>query len=160
MILSCAVLAALVFASAEAQDAGPPAKDAITDATIIHSCGSTVSKMFAQYGVPSNVVPIRGNTPAEDDVICDYGTYMFRVRDRVVRLCFFLNGWKGPIRGIKIGDSREDVVKALGPAQMTFKDKNGVVTDYGYRMKDLGVTFYANFDEDGKLKRVEIAALQ
>ena len=158
-IVACAALMALVVASAEAQDGATPAKDAITDATIIDSCGGRLAKMFAQYGAPSDFVAIRGNTPDKDDVICDYGTYMFRVREKVIRCCFFRTDWKGPIRGIKIGDSREDVVKTLGTAPTTFKDKNGVVTAYGYRMKDLGVEFYTNFDEDGKVKRVEIAPL-
>jgi hypothetical protein len=160
MIMACTVLMTLVVASAEAQNAATPAKDAVTDATIINICGGRLAKMFAQFGTPSDVLPIRGDTPAEDYVLCDYDTYFFHVRKKVIQHCFFWSNWKGPIRGIKIGDSREDVVKVLGTAPITVKDKNGIVTDYGYRMKDLGVKFYANFDENGKLKRVQIAQLE
>jgi hypothetical protein len=159
MIMACAALIALVVANAGAQDSTTSGKDAVTDTTIINLCGGRLAKMFAQCGTPSNVLAIRGDTADEDDVICDYGDYMFRVREKVIRCCFFRTDWKGPIRGIKIGDSREDVVKALGTAPITVKDKNGIVTAYGYRMKDLGVEFYTNFTEDGKVKRVEIDPL-
>ena len=160
MIIACAAMTALVVASAEAQDGATPAKDAVTDAAIIDSCGARLAKMFARYGTPSNILPMRGDTPDEDDVLCDYGgAYGFRVRDKVIRFCFFWADWKEPIRGIKIGDSRENVVKVLGTAPITVKDKNGVITAYGYRMKDLGVEFYTDFDKDGKVKRVEIAPL-
>jgi hypothetical protein len=159
MLMACAATAVLFAACAEAQDHVAAGKNEVTDTKIIDICGSRLSKMFNQFGVPVDVLAIRGDTPDEDDVICDYGTFMFRVRDRMVRRCFFRKEWKGPVHGIKIGDSREDVVKVLGTAPMTFKDKNGVVTDYGYRLKDLDVEFYANFDENGKLKRVEISPL-
>jgi hypothetical protein len=160
IIMACAAIMALVVVSAEAQNAATPAKDAVTDATIIDSCGGRLAKMFAQYGTPSNVLPMRGDTPDDDDVLCDYeGAYGFRVHNKVIRFCFFWSDWKGPIRGIKIGDSRENVVKVLGTAPITVKDKDGVVTAYGYRIKDLGVEFYTDFDKDGKVKRVEIAPL-
>ena len=58
-----------------------------------------------------------------------------------------------------MGDTREDVVKVLGPASIILKDKHGVVTAYGYRMKDLNIEFYADFDKDGRVQRVEIDAL-
>ena len=157
ILMACAVLMALVIASAEAQDRATPAKDAVTDATIINLCGGRLAKMFAQCGTPENLRVKRGNTPDEDDVLCDYGTYGFRVRNKVINTCFFATDWKGPIRGIKIGDSREDVVKVLGTASMTFKDKNGVVTSYGYELKGLDVKFFTNFDKDGKVWRVEVS---
>ena len=158
--LACAVLIVLIAAGAEAQNAAGPAKKEVTDMMIINTCGDRLVKMFGQYGTPLDVVPIRGDTPDDDDVLVDYGTYIFRVHDRIVRFCFFRNEWPGTILGIKIGDSREDVEKVLGAPRTTFKDKNGVLTDYGYHMKDLGIEFYANFDDNGKLKRVEIKPLE
>ena len=141
---------------AEAQNGAAPAKDAVADATIINSCGGPLSKMFAQCGAPGDLRVLRGDAPAEDDVFCDYGAYGFRVRNKAIRTCFFFADWKGPIRGIKIGDSREDVVKVLGNARQPVKDKNGVVTAYGYELKDLDADFFANFDKDGKVWRVEV----
>jgi hypothetical protein len=160
VIMACAAMTALVVANAEAQTGATPAKNTVTDATVIDSCSGRLAKMFAQYGTPSNVLPMRGNKPEEDDVLCDYGAYGFRVRNKSIRCCFFWSDWKEPIRGIKIGDSREDVVKVLGNAPITVKDKNGVITAYGYRLKDLGVEFYTDFDKDGKVKRVEIDPLE
>jgi hypothetical protein len=159
VLMVYAALMALVVVGAEAQDGVTPAKDAVTDATIIDTCGGRLAKMFAHFGTPQDVWVTRGDTPAEDDVLCAYGAYGFRVRSKMVRCCFFWTDWKGPIRGIKIGDSREDVVKVLGKAPVTVKDKNGIITSYGYHMKDVGVEFYTDFDKDGKVKRVEIDPL-
>jgi hypothetical protein len=157
IIMAFAVLMALVVASAEAQNSATPAKDAVTDATIINLCGGRLAKMFAQCGTPEDLRVKRGSTPDEDDVLCNYGTYAFRVRDKVIRTCFFWSDWKGPIRGIKIGDSREEVVKVLGKAPSTDKDKDGAITAYGYDLKDLDADFFTNFDKDGKVWRVEVS---
>jgi hypothetical protein len=159
MIMVCVALVALVAAGAAAQDAVTQAKDSITDTKIIDMCGGRLAKMFTQFGTPAELIAIRGKTSDKDYVLCDYGTYFFHVRKKVILACFFWSDWKGPIRGIKIGDSREDVVKVLGNAQITVKDKNGVVTAYGYRMKDLDVEFYTDFDKDGKVREVEIGPL-
>jgi hypothetical protein len=113
--------------------------------------------MFSLYGVPRDVWADRGRTEAEDDVFLGYGPYGFKVRDKVIRVCFFFRGWTGPIRGIKVGDSREDVVKVLGNAPTTVKDKDGAITAYGYGVKELGANFFANFDKDGKVWRVEVS---
>lgn len=156
MIVACAAVAAVILASVEAQDA-EPAKPQITDEIIINTCGGRLAKMFAQFGPPNDIKAKRGNTPAEDDVFCDYGPYGFKVRGKLVRACFFFDEWKEPIRGIKIGDSREDVAKVLGKAPSTVKNKEGAITAYGYELKDLDANFFANFDEDGKVWRVEIS---
>jgi hypothetical protein len=79
MLMACVALMALVVVSAEAQNGATPAKNAVTNVTIINSCGGRLAKMFAQFGAPSDVVPIRGNMPDEDDGLCDYDSYVFRV---------------------------------------------------------------------------------
>jgi hypothetical protein len=161
LIMTCVAFTALVAAGVAAQDAAAPAKGAVTDLAIIKIRGSHFTDMFAQFGTPQIVVATRGRTPDEDDVLFNFGAFIIRVgKDQKINNCFILKNWKGPIRGIKIGDSREDVVKVLGNASMTFKDKNGTITDYGYRMKDLGVEFYVNFDENGNVKRVQIGQLE
>ena len=47
-------------------------------------------------------------------------------------------------------------MKVLGNPWATKKDKNGVVTEYGYELKDLGVQLWPSFDKNGKVTRVEI----
>ncbi len=157
MIMAFGALMVLVAASALAQDAAPPSKRPITDTTIINTCGERLFKMFARYGTPDDVRALRGDTAAQDEVLCDYGAYGFRVRDKLVRTCFFWSDWKAPVRGIKIGDSRQQVEKVLGAATITSKDKDGVLTAYGYSLNDLGADFFVNFDKDGKVWRVEVS---
>ncbi len=143
-------------AAAPAQSAAAPAKAALTDAKIINSCGDALAKMFSRFGTPANLLAMRGDTPDDDDVLCDYGAYGFRVHNKVITVCFFWQQWKKTIRGIKIGDSRDAVVKLLGAAPITNKDASGAVTAYGYRLKDPDVKFWANFDASGNVNRVEI----
>jgi len=160
-LLLCAIFFALLVTSTNAEDQAAPGKNTPTDMAIIKSCGSDLATMFAKFGQPSDVVPARGDTVEMDRVLCDYDTFMFSFRDQKIRGAFFRNGWTGSIMGIKIGNTREAVVKVLGAAPETYKDKDGVITDYGYPMKDLGVEFYANFDaKTGKLIRVEIEPLE
>jgi hypothetical protein len=158
-ITACAALM-IALANAAAQDATAPKKDKISDIVVINLCGNHLTKMFLQCGTPLNVVPIRGDTEDDDEVICDYGSYMFRVRNKMIRHGFFLKDWPGPILGVKMGDSREEVLKILGKPSMTFKNKEGVITDFGFDMKELGVQVFTKFDEEGKMKRVQIAILE
>jgi hypothetical protein len=155
-IVVCAALMASVVARVEAEGMLGPAKDAVTDTAIVSMCGARMAKMFAQYGAPQDLWADRGATEAEDDVYLGYGAYGFKVRDKVVRVCFFFRTWQGPVRGVKIGDGLEDVVKLLGNPRTTVKDKNGAVTAYGYELKDLDAIFFANF-KDGKVWRVEVS---
>lgn len=156
MIMLCASLLACLAECANAQVTDQPRKEAITDTTIINTCGGRLAKMFTQFGFPSDVWADRGTTEAQDDVFLGYGAYGFKVRDKVIRVCFFFKGWKDPIRGIKIGDSLEEVVKVLGNPRTTIKNKEGVITAYGYDLKDLDAQFFANF-KDGKVWRVEVS---
>ena len=80
------------------------------------------------------VVAKRGSTPDEDDVLFEFGTFMVCIApNQRISTCFFLKTWKGPVRGIKMGDTREDVVKVLGPASIIFKDKH--VSDKSTRIQ-------------------------
>lgn len=155
-ILACAALLAFAVAGAAALEIAPP-QSPVTDAAIIDSCGARLARMFAQFGAPSNLTVKRGGTVDEDDVFCDYGPYGFRVRNKIIRTCFFFSGWTEPIRGIKIGQSRDDVVKVMGSPRITVKDKEGVITAYGYDLNELDAEFYANFGKDGKVWRVEVS---
>jgi hypothetical protein len=157
LAVTLAAIAALAATTVRADDAGAPAQGAPTDEAIINMCGGRLVKMFAQFGTPANVWAMRGSTPAEDDVFCHFGSFGFRVRNKTINTCFFFSRWKGPIRGIKMGDSRDDVVKVLGKPSITVKDKNGVVTAYGYKLKDIDADFLADFDENGKVTKAEVS---
>ena len=106
MIVAGVCLLCLVVASAAAQDTPAPAQpaaplaaaapaNAVTDIMIINSCGDRLAKMFTKFGVPSDLTSIRGDKPEEDDVFCDYGAYGFRVRGKVIRICFSGRDGKG-----------------------------------------------------------------
>lgn len=156
-VLSCVALSTMLAACAAAQQPAAVAKPAVTDEAVVEMVGGRLAKMFAHFGTPQDVWAQRGETEDEDEVFFDYGGFATKVREKTVRVCFFYQGWQGPIRGIKIGDSREDVVKVLGEPTTTVKDKNGVVTAYGYDLTDLDANFFANFHEDGKVWRVEVS---
>lgn len=122
--------------------------------TLISIRGGGLERM-QQFGAPELVIAKRGKESDNDDVLFNYGPFILRVHHDTITNCFFLNTWKGSIRGIRIGDSREDVVNALGKPRIIYS-KAGVETDYGYVLKDSNAMLYANFNDDGNVKRVEI----
>ena len=156
--LTIAAIVALAVTTAQGGDPGVPHPAAPTEEAIINIRGSSFTKLLAQFGTPADFKPIRRKTPADLYVLFDYGSFGFLVRDKKVRTCFIWSEWKDPIRGIKIGDSREQVAKVLGAKpRYTEKDKDGNITAYGYDLQGIDACFFANFDEDGKLERVEIS---
>jgi hypothetical protein len=156
LLVACAALLAVAVGGAEAQGFITPASAPVSDATIISMCGGKMAKMFAQYGTPTQLWADRGATEEQDDVFLGYGAYGFKVRDNVVRVCFFFKGWMEPIRGIKIGDRYDDVARVFGNPRTTVKDKDGVVTAVGYDLKEPNANLFANFKE-GKVWRVEVS---
>lgn len=156
-IVAFAALAALALSTAWAGDPGVQGQGDLSDEAIINICGNHLAKMFAECGPPKDLRAERGDTPAEDQVYCDYDAYGFKVSKGIIRVCFFWEEWQGPIRGIKIGDSREEVAKILGKAPTAVKDKDGNVTAYGYELKDMGAYFFTNFNKDGRVWRVEVS---
>jgi hypothetical protein len=129
-----------------------------TDETIIKTCGKPFQEVFAQFGTPIDIRVDRGDTPAEDSVFCDYPLFGFHVRNKKVRCCFIFPEWKGPIRGIKMGDTREEIAKVLGGnPRFTVKGKDGTISALGYDLKESGTILFANFSQEGRLERVEIS---
>jgi hypothetical protein len=155
-ILSYAALALLLSVNAPTRAADPPAKSAINSETVINMCGGRLAKMFATFGTPEDAWADRGTSEAHDDVFFDYGPYAFKVREKIVRVCFFFSPWSEPVRGMKIGDTPEQVIKALGKPSITVKNKEGEITAYGYEWKDIDARAFANF-RDGKIWRVEVS---
>jgi hypothetical protein len=130
-------------------------KDAPSDAAVIGMCGGRLAKVFHDFGTPVNVFVIRGNKLADDSVALDFGTFSLNVRNKTVVSCFFFKEWSGAIKGIKIGDSREQVIKVLGDKFGASKNKEGV-DDVSYDIKDNDALFWVDFDKDNKVVKVEI----
>ncbi|MDR2748178.1 MAG: hypothetical protein LBB77_12135 [Treponema sp.] len=71
--------------------------------------GLTLEGLYGRFGVPQAVRSVRGGEPWQDDVVLVYPQGDFYVyRDRVWQLGI------PAIRGIRLGDSREAVILALG----------------------------------------------
>ena len=155
LMLTAAAIAIAVGATAAAQRALPDREQTPSDASIIDMCGARLAKVFAQFGNPEEVYCIRASKPENDTVALEYGSFNFRVRDKVVRICTFFSGWKGTIKGIKIGDSREQTVSVLGPKQDSFKNEDGW-DDYGWDLKASDAVLWIVFDKDDKVRTVTV----
>ncbi|MDR0669156.1 MAG: hypothetical protein LBF95_03655 [Treponema sp.] len=71
--------------------------------------GLTLEGLYGRFGVPQEVYAVRGAEEWQDDVVMVYPQGDFYVyRDRVWQV-----GIKA-VRGIRVGDSREAVILALG----------------------------------------------
>lgn len=126
-----------------------------TAAPVMEMCGARLSKVFAKFGVPEDVSVSRGSKPELDTVIVEYGKFRFQVRDKTVHTVLFDSWWHGTVKGVKIGDSREQVAKVLGAAQKTAKSSLGV-EDYAYSLKDLDATLWTDFDKDEHVRLIEV----
>jgi hypothetical protein len=156
-MLALAAIAALAVTMVRAADPGSGGIAPPTDEMIINACGTRLVKVFAKFGQPSDLYPYRGDTTDKDGVTMDYGLFTFSFRDKIIRSCFFWQQWTGTIKGIKMGDSRQDVEKALGTNHQTDKaDAVSAGGDYGFDLKDLGVTLWFDFDQNDKVNKVEV----
>ena len=155
MMLRLSLVAALLFVGATASHGQAPAKRPASDAEIIKICGARLATVFVRFGEPDDVTVSRGNNTELDKVSLDYGSYAIQVRQKTVRTCLFYSTWAGPIRGVKIGDTRQQVEKVLGMDHKIEKSSLDV-EDYGYALKDLDAMFWTDFDKEGKVRMVEI----
>ncbi len=85
--------------------------------------GLTLEESFKRFGPPHQVGVVRGSEPWQDDVLFIYpqGVSLFWFQDRVwqVRLSA---PFPGKVRGIQIGDSRDQVSEILGPPYYAERD--------------------------------------
>lgn len=154
-MLRLSLVAVLLCAGATASHGQAPVKRTPADAEIIKICGARLATVFARFGVPENVTVSRGSNADLDKVSLDYGSYAVQVRDKTVRTCLFFSSWTGPVRGVRIGDTRQQVEKVLGTDHKVEKSSIDV-EDYGYALKDLDAMFWTDFDKEGKVRMVEI----
>jgi hypothetical protein len=76
--------------------------------------GLTLEGIYAGFGVPQEVYALRGKEAWQDDVVLVYPQGDFYVfRDRVWQVGI------PAVRGIRVGDSREAVILALGEEART-----------------------------------------
>ncbi len=144
-------LAALlvVVARVEADDAAKGGTQLPTDDTIINLCGDSLANMFAKCGLPESVFANNSKM-----AILDYGSYGFSVDKKKVTVSYFFDGWKGTIKGVKFGDTKEHVVEVLGSGYSDVKGKT--FQAYGWELKEPKATFWLYFDDDDKVSRVQI----
>jgi len=85
--------------------------------------GLTLEEGFQRLGPPHQVGTVRGSEPWQDDVLFIYplGVSLFWFQDRVWQIRLSAP-FTGKVRGIQIGDSRDQVIGVLGPPYYSEKD--------------------------------------
>jgi hypothetical protein len=139
----CALIAGQAFA-ADAPTA--QAQKSPSDATIIDLCGGHIADMFAKCGVP-DAITVNGDNVA----VLIYGPYAFTVKNKKILGSFFFDDWKGTIKGVKYGDTKDQVVKVLGAGYSDVKGKGSdgkPFEAYGFDNKDKKVTCWLYFTGD------------
>ncbi len=133
--------------------------DVPTDQKVVNMVGGRLAKLFSQFGVPEVVYPVRGEEgPDSDFVIMEYhGAFAFGLREKTVGVCYFMPGWKGKIKGINLGDSREQVFKTLGDDHEDSEVKNDEgVFDCKWELQEEEAWFWVIFDKNDKAKKVTV----
>jgi hypothetical protein len=158
LAIAFAAMMVLAVTGTQGQTPSVSGKGGPTDDAVLNVIGDRLVRVFTQFGVPENVYPVRqDDNPDDDTVVFHYASdsYGFAIHNKTVSICFFWGAWTGTVKGIKIGDSRDAVVKVLGNPSVTLKDANGVITSYGWDLKDLDAKLYADFDANGIVNRVD-----
>lgn len=145
------VIVALIGAAAGAKSPNSP-----TDEQIINICGAKLERLWTEFGTPDHIIGKRREKPAPDGVALAYDGFILTVDFNTVTHCFFTEKWKGTIRGIQMGASREEATKNFGKPIVTNKDKEGAITGYCFPVSEK-LVLWTNFDDEGKLNRIEIA---
>jgi hypothetical protein len=95
-------------ARSQSRDAGGSAGSVAADSPAVF-IGLSVGELYARFGVPLSVYPVRGAQEWQDDVVMVYGQGDFYLyQDRV---------WQVSLKagyGLKLGDPRPAVTLALG----------------------------------------------
>jgi hypothetical protein len=127
-----------------------------TDKEIIDLVGSRMSKVFAKFGYPQDLVPTDVSSD-DPEVMLDYGSYGFKIQDKVLDCCIFFSNWKGTVYGASIGDPQDEVVKKLGQPTSSDKDSDGLPY-LVWNFKDQEGYLMINFDKDNKMNRAVVNA--
>jgi hypothetical protein len=126
-----------------------------TEQAIIEMSGGRLSKVLATFGAPQDIRPSLASKTQKDAVLLDYGAYGFQVREKIVRVCYFWPQWAGTVKGVKIGDTRAQVVQVLGKHQHTERNADGV-DDYAWELKDIDSDLWVVFGKDDKVVRIQV----
>jgi hypothetical protein len=152
MRLALALTVCLTIPSgANADGPGNKAQQPPTDDAIISSCGAPLSKVFAHFGTPGD---LRASGDNDGGVDLDYGGFGFKIKNKAATACFFWADWKGLVKGVKIGDGKDQFVKTLGANTHIFKHPDGL-QDYGWDLKAPDAVLWVYFEKDDKVKKID-----
>jgi len=147
-----ALAACLMIATwVNAEDTGQAAKQPPAADAVLSLCGARLAKVFDRVGVPEDV-----EASGDDDggVDLDYGAFGFKIKDKTATACFFWKDWKEPVKGVKFGNTKDQVIKILGATKRVFKHKDGL-EDYGWDLKEPDAVLWVFFDKDDNVKEID-----
>lgn len=134
-----------------ADDSSNAAKQPPTDDAVINLCGARLPNVFARFGLPED---LRASGDNDGGVDLDYGSFGFKIKNKTAMACFFWSVWKSPVKGVKIGDSKDQAVKVLGANKHVFKHLDGL-EDYGWDLNTPNAILWLYFDKDSKVKKID-----
>jgi hypothetical protein len=127
------------------------AKQPPTDESVINTCGAHLPDVFARFGVPGDLRPSGDNDGGVD---LDYGAFGFKIKNKIAVATFFWSDWPGTVKGVKIGDTKDQAIKVLGPNKHTYKHPDGL-EDYGWDLTTPNAILWLYLDKDGKVKKMD-----
>lgn len=145
-LVVCLMMSSLVYA----EDSSLGAKPGLSGDTILGLCGARLAKVFDRLGTPENLRP-SGDQDGSVDI--DYGTFGLKIKNKTAAACFFWNDWTGPVKGIRIGDTKEQVLKILGKNDRIYTHADGL-EDYAWNFKSESILFWAWFDKNNKVRKI------
>lgn len=154
LVVATALFVPRVYAD-ESKTGEPTEKASPTDQQVADSVGDRISKVFARFGYPADVFASDAAS-ANPSVFLDYGSYGFKVRNKVAISGFFFREYLGTVFGAKMGDTESDVIKRLGKPKKSDKGTDGFLFMI-WSFKEWNGSLEINFDENGKMKRAVVS---
>jgi hypothetical protein len=114
--------------------------------------GARLYKLFQTFGTPDDIAC---SNDERGEPILDFGKFAFQIGAKTVNIIYFWENYPGKVMGFKVGDSRADLEKKYGKPNVEKDAKDGSLI-WIYNFKEIDRYFVVFFDDDAKIKKMQL----
>ena len=119
--------------------------------------GSRLYKVFNDIGLPNDVVC---SADGGSGVILNYDIFGIQIDDKIVSVIYFWDNFPGEVFGNKIGTTKKELEEKYGKPDSEKKSSVDGSDVWIYNLKDTDRYFVLIFDENSKVKRIQIELMK
>lgn len=115
--------------------------------------GARLYKVFESFGAPRDIFC---SSDGRGEAILDYGIFGLQISNKMVDIVYFWETYPDEVMGVKIGNSTDIVIKALGKPTQEKKSTSEGEPIYLYYFTKIDKVLAIFFDTQLKVKRMQI----